>query len=174
MKLIIALVGALISALFGFLLSKLFEYLFGKVRDLKLSPRIFYAVAGIFAFGFIFYYSVSPRFRDVLKAWSDASPTERQCFFDAQIDRPKGADAETSAHAYITDANTPISWTPTNCVLDVVAYQNTNPLNKVPNLNPGEATIQDITKGPSGTIELKIFQHGFVTASDSVWIEVKP
>ena len=170
MKLMVALLGALVSALVGYALTKLFDYFF---KILKGKPWVLYAVAGVFALGFIFAYSVSPYFRDVLKAWFNASPTERQCFFDAQIDKPKGADAPSGAHGFLVDPTTLISWTPTNCVLVIQAYQSTVLLNQVEDRNPEEATILYVTNGHIGTIELKIFQRGFVTASDSVWIEVK-
>lgn len=171
MKIIVALLGIFVSALTGYLLTKLFDYLFKIIKDRRW---VFYTVAGVFALGFTFMYFVSPYFRDVLKAWFYASTTEQQCFFDARIDNPNGADTESLAHQYITDANTTVSWTPTNCVLDIKAYQKTALIGHVEGKNPGETMIQDVTDGHSGLIELKIFQPGFETASNNIWIEVKP
>ncbi len=171
MNLFVAFLGALASAAVGYGVTKLFDYLF---KIFKEKRWVSFAVAGVFALGFISAYLASPYFRDVLKAWLDASPTERQCFFEARIDNPNGADAQSGAHGFITAPNTPISWSPTNCMLVIQAYQNTVLLDQVKNRRPGEAMVQDINRGRSGEIELKIFQDGFETASHYVWLEVSP
>src|SRR3990172_616434 len=113
MNLMVAFLGAVVSAAVGYAVTKLFDYLF---KILKEKRWVYFAVAGVFALIFIVSYFASAYFRDVLKAYTYASPTERQCFFDARINDPRGADARSGAHSFSTAPNNKISWSPSDCV----------------------------------------------------------
>lgn len=171
MNLLVAFFGAVASAALGYAVTKLFDYLF---KNLKEKRWIYFAVAGVFALLFVFFYSSSPYFRDAIKAYTSATPMERECFFEARITDPRGADSRTGAHAYNTKRDNDISWSPSDCVMVIQAYQENVPIQQLTNKNPNEAGVEDLTTGYSGEIEIKIFKEGFETATHSIWIEVEP
>jgi hypothetical protein len=103
-----------------------------------------------------------------------SNSTDRQCFFNAHLTNPKGAELEIDAKLYDVPLDTQITWEPNSCVMVVQGYQEHDLVKELDSQETGEPTVRQATFSTTGETELKIFREGFETPSNSIWIRVVP
>lgn len=161
----------------GIILSVVVQYFVEKwLRPLIEKWRRYIISIGVAVIFFVvFAYFVFPYVQDVFKAVV-SSPTDQRCFFDSEIYSPAGASDETTAslERYEFSLNTKVSWEPNDCVMVVQAYQGNTMLAEFKDQETDEVTIQQVTEGRTGVVEIKIFRKGFKTSTSNVWITVLP
>ena len=110
----------------------------------------------------------SPWGRDIVHLITTNSD-DRRCFRSIIL-TPVGAKTEKDAPLHEIPLDTPISWEPSRCVMDIECYGDKTLLEKSKGQISGKATVRQACQGHAGTVEVKIFREGFETPSSNVWI----